>query len=460
MKLSKHILRTYRRKHLLMGLIDRIVALLLFSVMTLGTNTAYAAQNLALARSSISLEDAIKLTLADNPNLYEFEFRKQILDGESRTANLKPELNVGLELENFLGSGEVSAFKELEATLTLSSVIQLSGKPTAKLNVISARNEQQVVEKQIRTLDLLGELTRRFIHVLSLQSQLDTLQESETLAEYTYSAVSKRVEAGASPQLEKRRAEAALAQSQLEVASAKHKIQVGIRSLSIMWGEQYPTFKAVEGDLFAFSGVSTFAELSGVIQSSPHIALYAQRTRVQHAQLRVVQANDQPDIAWSAGVRRLQGVDEIAFVAGISVPLFTKQRNLGEYEAQRARLDLIQQEKQSNLRDLLHTVNTALGEQRQALLEVETIQNNVIPPLEEALELVENAYLDGRFSYLEWVTTRKEFLSTRLAIIRAATQYHLSKAEIEALTGISLTSEPITPVALPLEDDTAQFNKK
>ena len=84
MKLSKYILRTYRRKHLQVGFIDRIVALLLFSVMTLGTNTAYAAQNLALARSSISLEDAIKLTLADNPNLYEFEFRKQILDGESR----------------------------------------------------------------------------------------------------------------------------------------------------------------------------------------------------------------------------------------------------------------------------------------------------------------------------------------------------------------------------------------
>ena len=145
-----------------------------------------------LMRESITLEDAIKRTLADNPNLHEFEFRQQVLAGETKTAGLKPGLIAGVELENFLGTGEVSGLKELEMTLTLSSVIQLDNKPAARLGVLSARREQQDVEKKIRTLDLLGELNRRYIHVLSLQALLAVTKEAEALARYTLEAVSKK----------------------------------------------------------------------------------------------------------------------------------------------------------------------------------------------------------------------------------------------------------------------------
>ena len=392
-------------------------------------------------RETLTLEDTIRMTLANNPSLYEFEFKQRVIDGESKTAALKPALSAGVELENLLGTGEVSGIKELEVTLTLSSVLQLNDKPAARLNVLSERRIQQDVEKQIRTLDILGELNRRYIKVLVLQASLEVIKDAETLALYTLNAVTKRVEAGASPLLEQKRAQAALAQAKLDVSLAQQDLRFGLRSLSIMWGEQTPSFKRVEGDLFAFNKIASFDALAVAIQSGPHINLFAKQSRVQAAQLRLAQANNLADIEWSAGLRRMQGIDETALVAGISVPLFQKERNLGEYEAHRARLDAIELQKQSNLRSLLHSVNQALGEHTRALLEVETIQLNVIPPLKEALDLVESAYLEGRFSYLEWVTTRQEFLTTRLTLIEAASKVHLSKTEIETLTGLALKTE-------------------
>jgi cobalt-zinc-cadmium efflux system outer membrane protein len=392
-------------------------------------------------RETLTLEDTIRMTLANNPSLYEFEFKQRVIDGESKTAALKPALSAGVELENLLGTGEVSGIKELEVTLTLSSVLQLNDKPAARLNVLSERRIQQDVEKQIRTLDILGELNRRYIKVLVLQASLEVIKDAETLALYTLNAVTKRVEAGASPLLEQKRAQAALAQAKLDVSLAQQDLRFGLRSLSIMWGEQTPSFKRVEGDLFAFNKIASFDALAVAIQSGPHINLFAKQSRVQAAQLRLAHANNLADIEWSAGLRRMQGIDETALVAGISVSLFQKERNLGEYEAHRARLDAIELQKQSNLRSLLHSVNQALGEHTRALLEVETIQLNVIPPLKEALDLVESAYLEGRFSYLEWVTTRQEFLTTRLTLIEAASQVHLSKTEIETLTGLALKTE-------------------
>ena len=392
-------------------------------------------------RETLTLEDTIRMTLANNPSLYEFEFKQRVIDGESKTAALKPALSAGVELENLLGTGEVSGIKELEVTLTLSSVLQLNDKPAARLNVLSERRIQQDIEKQIRTLDILGELNLRYIKVLVLQASLDVIKDAETIALYTLNAVTKRVEAGASPLLEQKRAQAALAQAKLDVSLAQQDLRFGLRSLSIMWGEQTPSFKRVDGDLFAFNKIASFDALAVAIQSGPHINLFAKQSRVQAAQLRLAQANNLADIEWSAGLRRMQGIDETALVAGISVSLFQKERNLGEYEAHRARLDAIELQKQSNLRSLLHSVNQALGEHTRALLEVETIQLNVIPPLKEALDLVESAYLEGRFSYLEWVTTRQEFLTTRLTLIEAASQVHLSKTEIETLTGLALKTE-------------------
>jgi cobalt-zinc-cadmium efflux system outer membrane protein len=60
----------------------------------------------------ITLESAIKRTLANAPYLHEFTFKQQALEGELKTAALKPELNAGIELENFLGTGEVSGIKD------------------------------------------------------------------------------------------------------------------------------------------------------------------------------------------------------------------------------------------------------------------------------------------------------------------------------------------------------------
>ena len=74
--------------------------------------------------------------------------------------------------------------------------------------------------------------------------------------------------------------------------------------------------------------------------------------------------------------------------------------------------------------------------------------------LKEALDLVKSAYLDGRFSYLEWVSTRQEFLDTRLTLIEAASQVHLSKTEIETLTGLALKA----PQSGTSKTDTAKNN--
>jgi cobalt-zinc-cadmium efflux system outer membrane protein len=410
----------------------------------------YALQNEAADAVSITLEQAIKHTLTHNPQLHEFDFKQQIVAGEAKTAALTPGYSLGVELENVMGSGDVSGINDAELTLTLSSVIELGDKVNARKGITDAQRQHVLVQRKVRTLDILSEVMRRYIDVLAQQQSLQILKDAEQLARYTYQAVSKRVDAGASPQLEIKRAEAALAQARLSVLTGRQSLQANIKTLAIMWGDKIPAFSQVRGDLFALRESPPFNELMLALSASPNIQAYAEQTRVQDAQLRLTQTDNKPDISWTAGVRRINGIDDTAFVAGASVSLFSQQRNLGQYEAQKARLDQIEQQKQANLRSLYHQVNQALDARNRALLEVKTFQTDIIPPLQAAMAMVEQAYAAGRFSYLEWVSTRQEMLEAQQALIQSAKNAHQRGADLEALTGLPIIIRSQAAAADPL----------
>jgi cobalt-zinc-cadmium efflux system outer membrane protein len=398
------------------------------------THTVALAQTSSLPNHEITLQSAIKRTLANAPELHEFTFKQQAIEGNIKTASLKPSLNAGIELENFLGTAEVSGIKDSELTFTLSSVIELGSKLSSRKAFANTQSAVVEAQKQVRTLDILAEVTRRYIDVLAQQALIDAQIDAETLARYTYQAVTKRVDAGASPAFEQRRAEAALARARLDMVTAQQTKQGMINSLAIMWGEQYPTFTDVEGDLFTLPSSPSLTSLFTTLLDSPNLDVYSQEARLQASQVRLTQAANQSDLSWSAGIKRINGIDETAFVAGVSMPLFAGDRNLGEYEKQRAIQAQLEQQKQSAKQRLYHLLNMALMVRNNALLNFQTLQDSIIPPLEKALSLVEQAYINGRFSYLEWVSTRQELLNAKQALIQSAKQAHQRGADIESLT--------------------------
>ncbi|GAA6182759.1 TolC family protein [Aliiglaciecola sp. NS0011-25] len=426
--------------HISLNRLLRVRAWVVSTMVVLATtHTMVFAQTNINPNRELTLQSAIKLTLANSPELHEFTFKQQEVEGDIKTASLKPVVNAGIEVENFLGTGEVSGIKDTELTLTLSSVIELGNKLNSRKAFASVQSQAVEAQKQVHTLDILAEVTRRYIDVLAQQALIKAQEEAEALARYTYQAVTKRVDAGASPAFEQRRAEAALARARLDVLTAQQTKQGMINSLAIMWGERFPTFTNVEGDLFTLPSSPSLTSLFTTLLESPNLNVYTQSERIQAAQVRLTRAANQSDLTWTAGIRRINGIDETAFVAGVSMPLFSGERNLGEYEKQRAIQGQLEQQKQSATLDLYHQLNMALVARNNALLNVQTLQDSIIPPLVESLSLVEQSYINGRYSYLEWVSTRQELLNAKQALIQSAKQAHQRGADIESLTGQQLS---------------------
>lgn len=397
------------------------------------------------SETTLSLSTAIQRTLEQNPSLKIYSFREEALVGSAFSADQKPAYEIGLEVENFAGSGELDNFSGAELTVSLSSVLELGDKRAARVGIVSDSRSVLTTQRQLESLELLAEVARRFIDTLASQSRVELAGDARQLAQETVSAAKKRVQAGAAPEADAKRAEAALAMASLLEASEQQHFEFSKLSLSSLWGASSATFSRADGDLLQFGEDIAFETLFERVSTNPAIQLFAAQERVKEAELRLAKTQSKSDISWSVGLRQLREIDDTALVAGLSMPLFSGRRNKGEVARARAERNAISVQREVSLLELRTLLFSAYSSRQQAKLAVEQLQKNVIPALEEAVTQTRIGYQRGRFGYLEYITAARELLDSKRMLIESAAAALTYGAEIEQLTADTISATQLLP---------------
>nr|ART35542.1 A10 [uncultured bacterium] len=419
-----------------------LYACLLFHVVALPT--AFAA---ALPGPALTLQQAIANALRSNPELQVSAFQLRAQEARTRQAALRPAPEASLDLENILGSGEFRALDSAEATFSLSQVIELGGKRDARIVAAEAGREVLDIERQARQLDVLADVTRRFVLVAGQQERLRLAGIAVRLADQTRIASSKRVEAAKAPHAELDRAHIALDRAQLDERRAEAQLAATRRQLAATWGESGPgnaelSFGRVEADLFSVPAVGTYTDLTERFAANPDSLRFASEVRLRDAELRLAATLRKPDVTVGAGIRRLQGSRDQAFVLSFSMPLASSRRAtsyVDEATANRGMVDAEQRIARIRAEAALYGLHQEL---ERAVLEVQMLKDDTTPRAAEALKETEYAYARGRYSYLELVDAQREYLSLQSVLIDAAVDAHTLRVEIERLTNAPLTRDP------------------
>lgn len=390
--------------------------------------------------ATLTLSIAIQRALAQNPSLRAFQFRDAALRGKNQTANLTPGYELEIETENFGGSGELSSFDAAELTVALSSVIEMGNKRAARVNVVSGGRFFLEAQKQVESLDLMGEVTRRYVDVLAAQEQVSLAAEALELAGNTLNIVKKRAKAGATPAAEVKRAQAELGQAELALLSERQRLEYLKIALAALWGETFPQFSKVKGKLLHFDDDIAFETLYAKVAANPAVQIFAAEERLKDAEVRLIKTESSANIQWSVGVRRSQESSDTALVAGFSMPIFSSKRNTGAVSTALAERNQIMAEKEVTLINLHTQLFHAFYNRKQAILVSKSLNDTIIPALQEALNETQLAYQRGRYSYLEYVSARQELLNARRMLIEAASSALSYGAEIEQLTAEPLST--------------------
>jgi len=283
------------------------------------------------ATGDISLSQAIELTLKRNPDLLasRYELIAAQARGTQAALRINPELNV--ELENFAGTGATSGVRSLEATLSLSQVVELGDKRSLRIASAEAETDLASITQRARQLDVLAEVTRRFIDVVAAQERVRSAQQASQLSRDTWEAIRRRAEAARSPVAEQSRAQRALTRAVLAERQAASELRAARYLLAAMWSDAEPAYTQAVASLFTLEGPQSFQVFFDRIERTPDFLRFASEARLRDAQVRLARAQARPNLAVSLGVRRLEATDEAALVAGFSTPLALHDRNQGAH---------------------------------------------------------------------------------------------------------------------------------
>ncbi len=391
------------------------------------------------APADITLQQALAATLANNPQLQSSTFALRAADAHIVQADTAPSPELSLQLENIGGSGHYARSEMAETTLMLSQVLELGDKRQQRRAAAQAGYSLLSVENEAKRLDILAEVTRRFIHVASDQEQVKLAQQATALAEKTQRAVASRVHAAKSPTVELHRAQIALTRARLEEEHAEHELLSSRQKLAAMWGDSEAAFESVRADLFALPAPAEFEVLVVRLKTNPDFTRFAHEQRLRDAELRLAETRRKPDLQIGAGIRQLQETDDHAFVVSMSMPLFTGSRQRGAVAEASARQAQVAFDERGAFLRAQAQLFELYQELKHSLVEADTLRVEVLPQTESILRQTEYAYERGRYAYIDWIAAQRELLDARRSLIEAAANAHRYAAEIERLTG-----EPVT----------------
>ena len=361
----------------------------------------------------ITLESAIERAIASQPRLAAAEARVAAAEARTRQANVGPNPQVSLEVEDFAGSGPFRGLDSTQTTLALSQQLEIGGKRSARRSVAAGERDVSALALLRERIDLVRDVELAFAELAAATDQAKLARDNAAQASSLANTARILVEAGRDPPLRQLRAEAALAEARAAELQTFSLMLAARRNLAVLVGSDDAEMTAAVGTPQQLRPTNDPAFI-GIDER-----LAEAERRLAAARVTLAQSAAVPDVTVSGGLRRFNDGRDTALVAGVSLPIPIRDRNRGGIEA--ARADETAAEFQAE-----RVRAEARRERAQAQMLVEAAETRLtalegpgLAQAEEAVRLAQIGYNAGRFSLLELLDAQGALTTARRSIIDA-----------------------------------------
>lgn len=238
------------------------------------------------------------------------------------------------------------------------------------------------------------------------------------------------------------RDEIAAAGVQIEVVTARGRVEVAREKLNAVMGEARNDRLAVLGDLETVPPVEPLSALTAQLDDAPLARVARAEMLRSNAAISLERARRIPDVTVSAGVKRVTtgGVPNNQAVVGVSIPIPLFNTNKGAlleatHKAERANADLDRERTRLRLELTQAYANFEAAEQ-----EAQRLKSDILPAARLALDAMSRGYELGKFSFLDVLDAQRTLFQGQSQYVRALAGAHAARADIGRLVGTPLAA--------------------
>lgn len=393
--------------------------------------------------SSLTLAEALRRAAAADPTAPAWDARRMAADANVRQAGVKPNPTLGIELENFAGTGAYSLLDRTEATVSYQQTLERGGKRSARVDRARADARIQDLRRQVRRLDLARDVQAAYAEALAADAELLIAEARLIAAHRSQTDIERRVRGARDPLFAGTRAETVTAQAEIARDQARDAAHNARAVLAAYWGGGTDYVLNLE-DFFNVRAPSVLGDLA-----KADLALLEAARDAAAASVRLEQARSVTDPTVRAGVRYLGDGDNVAFVVGGSIPLRrfdTNQGGIARAVAERSAAEAdLAAERQIRNRETARLTARLSASAREAA----RIRDEVIPLAQRTVEQVREGFSRGGFQYLDVTEAERALADARARRVAVLRQHHLDQAALDRLTGAQAAILPQTSSAEP-----------
>ena len=376
---------------------------------------------------SVSLNQAVAKALEAAPLLRAEEAAIAAARAGKVQADVRPNPSVTVEAENFVGTGPYSVLRRAEVTATYNQSIERGGKRAARVALAEREIGVASASAEVTRLELAAAVQRTFLNILIAQQIEAIAKQQLSIEQGLQSEALRRVRGYKDPLFVETRAAARVAQAQIAVEQSQAQLRNARNALASFWGGNGDDL-AVVGELVL--GGNQKVELAEADQ-----ALEEARVARASAAIIVEQTRKTQDYTVNGGTRFIKGTNDIALVAGITIPLGRFDRNQGNIERARAERLRLELTAEANRLERLRRRASLGAEADRALSRAEAIKSEVYPRVAKTLAQVRDGYNRGGFSFRDMQDAADAIIIAQDNWLTAMIEYRDLQTELDRLTG-------------------------
>lgn len=388
----------------------------------------------------MTLEVVLQRAIANSPTLQSFEAARSSSLGERQQAGLWQNPELGLEAENVAGNGPYKSFNSAEATYSVSQLIEIGGKRSARVGV--ATHAVDLAERDIQSarLDLIRDVTEAFNNAVAAGEEVKLAEEQAGLADDMLKTVTTRVNAAREPLIQKSKANVALATSRVALDKARRDQLTAQSLLANLTGDAEPIGSLDASGFYSAFEPTSITDIKEALSANPDLARWKSAIAKSAASLELEEANAIPDPRMSAGFRDFRETNNNAFVIGLSIPIPLLNQNQGNIAKARADVTKTARDQRASELMLSSELTKSLQAQQAAYAQAATLKDSILPEAKQAFALSKQGYQSGKSAYLDVLDAQRTLTDARFQYVEALKEYHNQRAAVERLTARHLTT--------------------
>lgn len=396
---------------------------------------------ISATQNELTLSDALQHALRSNPELQNYDNNVRAAEALIEQANLSPNPRVGVELENFAGSGRNSGFDNSQLTVSFSQLIELGNKQQQRVNAATAEENAQQAEYEYQRVQVLAQVTQRFYRVLQLQGIAHVNAEHVSRTQRLLHIAQERVKAGAVPTSEVTRIRLQLEKQQANTDEIAGQLKQARAKLSAMWA-QAADFREVSGTFHFPVDVPAESKVLAAVNDAPEVLRLLESERLLTAQTKALESDSTADVTLGVGARYNNQFDDVGLVVQASMPLQWSDPNIGRIQQSRLlhksnleQQKLVRDQLRSKALALLHSVNTHDDY-------LQTLTERLLPLSQQLLEQTQEGYGRGTHSLLQVLDAQTELAQLEYEAVSRKYAIYSDMIQLERLTGQPFFKQP------------------